>query len=86
MLETAPIVVINAPMANIFKDLFFLNGFFHMGMPHCKTPITFDLKRRMVVAMGFGVWLALTFIFFHFTAMNLIWKIVLILFLLWDHF
>ncbi len=34
----------------------------------------------MVVTMGFGVWLALTFNFFHFTAMNLIWKIVLILF------
>ena len=44
------------------------------------TPITFDLKRRILVAMGFGVWLALTFIFFYFTAMNLIWKIVLILF------
>ena len=34
----------------------------------------------MVLAIGFGVWLALSIIFYHFTAMNLISKIVLILF------
>ncbi len=33
----------------------------------------------MMVAIRFAVWLALSIIFF-FTAMNLIWKIVLILF------
>jgi len=34
----------------------------------------------MFVALGFELWLALTIIIFHFTAMNLIWKIVLIFF------
>ena len=68
------------PYGKYFKDLFFKMVFSIWECPHCKNPITFDLKRRMVVAMGFGVWLALTFNFFHFTAMNLIWKIVLILF------
>ncbi len=32
MLEPAPIVVINTPMANILK-ICFLKWFFHMGMP-----------------------------------------------------
>lgn len=63
--RTCPDCSYKYPYGKYFKDLFFK---------------WFYLKRRMVVAMGFGVWLALTFNFFHFTAMNLIWKIVLILF------
>ena len=68
-------------ISNYFKKLFFKFVWSKWDCPNCSEKITFDFKRRILVALGSGVWLIAIFLLKSQVVINLYWLIVLVLLL-----